>query len=82
MCISTENISFHLIHDCSVLANISLEFILKGYIKVDKNDDTTYDTRKLANTTVPQHLGTMVIDALGIHIRETNRMNQCIAQFA
>lgn len=51
-------------------------------MKVGKNDGTTYDTRKLANTTVPQHLGTMVIDALEIHVRETNRMSQCIAQFA
>lgn len=51
-------------------------------MKVGKNDDTTYDTSKLANTTVPQHLGTMVIDALEIHVRETNRMSQRIAQFA
>lgn len=31
----------------------------------------------------PQHLGTMVIDALEIHIRETNRMSQriCIKFF-
>lgn len=37
---------------------------------------------ELANTKIPQHLGTMVIGALEINARETNRMSQRIAQFA
>jgi len=37
---------------------------------------------ELESTKIPQHLATMVIDALEINTRETNRMSQCIEQFA